>query len=135
MKPCLGNFHISVCKSYIKVSEVNTCRSWSRETFHWDSQLKEMIHQWLSRMGGKLAAFRSLNSLIRVCYKILNSKSQFDYIHFTLQLSAWRTHLGLNHAMALQPHLPHNLTHVNLRKQMQLGVCYEQFKRKPDHTF
>lgn len=87
-------------------------------------------------MGRNLAALISVNSLISVGYEILNSKSHCDVLQFTLQAAAWFTDLGLNHPMALEPHLPHNLTHVNLRKQMQVGVEHvmSNSKRKPAHA-
>lgn len=81
-------------------------------------------------MGGNLAAFGSINSLISVGYEILNNKSHCDFIHFTLHLAAWLTDLGLDHSVALEPHLLHNLTNINLRKQVQVGVCYEQVKEE-----
>lgn len=73
-------------------------------------------------MGSNPAAFRFVNSLISMGYEILIIKSQCDFIHFTLQPADWLTDLGLNHAMALEPHLLHDPTHINLRKQMQVGV-------------
>lgn len=135
MNPCLGNFHISVCKSYIKVYKSKHMPFLKQRDIPSRQIITGCLNQRWYISGyqgicGNLAAFGSVNSLIIVGYEILTSKSQGDFIHFTLQLAAWLTDLGLDHPMALEPHLLHNLTNINLRKQMQVGVYYEQFKEE-----